>query len=366
MRVAFLVNWRDGAGSGIYHKVAGQAAAWQRQGHEVGLFVTTEPDAVDAWGALPATRFVAARSARRASTLRARQAAARRAEQWGPDVCYTRHGLPYPALLRLARHCPLVIEVNGDDLTELPHVAPHQVAVARLARGRLLRAASGLVHVTEELSRRPSFARYQRPSAVVANGIDLTALPLLPRPTDGPLTLALVGNPRTPWHGADQVVDLARLRPTWAFHVIGPGEAELGPAPLPPNVRVHGLLDRTQLHRVLSGVDVGLGTLALHRKGLQEASALKVREYLALGLPVVLGNADTDFPEGADFLLTVPNAPGGLVGSADEVEAFALRWRGAAVQRRDIGFLDVVEKESARLAFLQDRVRAWTGVPVPR
>src|SRR5207249_2857500 len=122
--------------------------------------------------------------------------------------------------------------------------------------------------------------------------------------------------------------------------------------PAPANVHVHGVLDRAQLHRLLAQVDVGVGTLALHRKGLEEASALKVREYLALGLPVVLGNADTDFPDGADFLLRVPNAQGGLVGAAEQLEAFARRWRGVAVGRTDICRLDAVAKEAARLDFM--------------
>lgn len=365
MRVAFLVNWREGAGSGIYNKVADQAAAWERLGHDVGLFVSTEAGAVEDWQRLPATRFVASRTGSPLSKLLARERAVRRADEWGPDVGYVRHGLVYPGLLRFARRYPLVVEVNGDDLAELAHVAPRQRAVARLTRGALLRSAAGVVYVTDELSRRPAFSRYGVPGTVVANGIDLASFEQLPRRTDGPLTFALVGNPGTPWHGVDQVAELARARPSWVFHVVGPTEGELG-GPAPANVQLHGVMDREQLHALLAEVDVGLGTLALHRKGLQEASALKVREYLALGLPVVIGNTDTDFPRGADFLLTVPNEPGGLLSRADDVEAFARRWRGRAVSRAAVASLDTRLKETARLEFLKARVARSSGRAVTR
>jgi hypothetical protein len=214
-----------------------------------------------------------------------------------------------------------------------------------------------MVFVTHELAGRPAFARYGRPSTVVGNGIDLSGLPRLTRPADGPLVLALVGHPATPWHGADQVASLARARPDWELHVVGPAEEELG-GPRPSNLQLHGVLDRHSLHALLARVDVGLGPLALHRKGLEEASALKVREYLGLGLPVVLGCADTDFPSGADFLLAVPNSDGGLLQHAAEVEAFARTWRGRSVPRAAVEHLDVHLKEQTRMAFLQSLVAA--------
>jgi hypothetical protein len=351
VRIAFLVNWREGATSGIFAKVRAQTSAWTACGHEVGLFVTTEGAAHDDWAQLTQAVHVSLRGSGAGAKLRARESAARAAGRWGPDVVYVRHGLPHPALLRLARQVPLVVEVNGDDLVELPRVAPGQVAAAKLARGLLLRSAAGLVFVTHELQERQSFARYGRPSVVVANGIDLAAVPPLARRTEGPLAFALVGNPRTPWHGIDEVADLARTRPEWEVHLVGPAADELG-TERPPNLVAHGLLGQDALMRVLSRVDVGLGTLALHRAGLQEASALKVRQYLAHGLPVVLGNRDTDFPGGAPFLLEVPNREGALASRSQEIEAFASRWRGASVPRAAIAHLDYAVKERTRLEFL--------------
>jgi len=43
--------------------------------------------------------------------------------------------------------------------------------------------------------------------------------------------------------------------------------------------------------------DVAIGALATYRKGMKETSTLKVREYLAYGLPVILDHHDPDFFE---------------------------------------------------------------------
>lgn len=50
-----------------------------------------------------------------------------------------------------------------------------------------------------------------------------------------------------------------------------------------------------EMTKVLQGYHLAIGTLGLHRKDLNEASTLKVRESLMRGFPVVLGYKDTDF-----------------------------------------------------------------------
>src|SRR5436853_94310 len=42
VRIAYLVHFRGGSETGIFHKVAGQADEWTRRGHVVGLFVATD------------------------------------------------------------------------------------------------------------------------------------------------------------------------------------------------------------------------------------------------------------------------------------------------------------------------------------
>jgi hypothetical protein len=102
----------------------------------------------------------------------------------------------------------------------------------------------------------------------------------------------------------------------------------------------------------MAAADVAIGPLALHRKGLTEASALKVAEYLAYGIPVILANAEAAFPDGAPFLLEIPNTEDNVDVSRDELRAFVERWRGRRVPRREISAIDTAVVERQRLGLL--------------
>ena len=87
------------------------------------------------------------------------------------------------------------------------------------------------------------------------------------------------------------------------------------------NVTAHGELTRERYRPVMQRADVAIGPLALHRKNLHEASALKVAEYLAHGIPVILGCPEAAFPDGAPFLLQLSNSEDNVERSIDAIGA---------------------------------------------
>ncbi|MOA45721.1 hypothetical protein D3C78_1681500 [compost metagenome] len=99
--------------------------------------------------------------------------------------------------------------------------------------------------------------------------------------------------------------------------------------------------------------DVAIGSLALYRKKMGEASPLKVREYLAYGLPVINGYLDTDFPEEVHFILQIPNEPKNTIKASEAIEKFVQSWRGRRVDRSQIEHLDTVVKEAERLRYMK-------------
>lgn len=130
------------------------------------------------------------------------------------------------------------------------------------------------------------------------NGIDLRDVPLLQddrHPLD--LNIAFVCGKFSSWHGLDLLLDAAReadknfLGVRVFIHLIG----NLSP----PQQRMvasfdngivfidHGHMAKEDYLSVLSKCDVALGSLALFRKNISDATTLKVREYLAMGLPVI-------------------------------------------------------------------------------
>ena len=104
---------------------------------------------------------------------------------------------------------------------------------------------------------------------------------------------------------------------------------------------------------------IAFGTLALHRKQMNEACPLKVREYLAFGLPVVIGYGDTDLT-GIEpwWLLRVPNAEDNVRQNAERIRSFIADVRGRRVPRDEVADrIGAAAKEQRRLEFMERLAR---------
>ncbi|MDP9482824.1 MAG: glycosyltransferase, partial [Chloroflexota bacterium] len=337
-------------------KVAGQTDQWRAAGHGVRTFILTrDPD--DPW-----TERVGDAVVRRyggpMSRIRALIGLVEAVRAFEPDVVYLRWDLFYPPMLRFPRRAPLVIEINTDDVAESAIGSGLRLRYNALTRGILLRRARALVFVTSELSAKPSFARFKATHRVVTNGIDLAAYPSLPA-VEGPVPrLAFVGTAGQPWHGLDKLVALAYRRPDWRFDIVGMTTDAWATQAPPANVSWHGALDRAQVVEVLATADVGVGTLALHRKSMTEACPLKVREYLAVGLPILYGYTDPDADDLGRYALRIENTETNVIDALDAIDAFVTQSRGVRVPRSAVGHLDVAVKEGQRLALFDELVHA--------
>jgi hypothetical protein len=105
---------------------------------------------------------------------------------------------------------------------------------------------------------------------------------------------------------------------------------------------------------LLAAADVGFGSLAMHRIGAEENPALKVREYLARGLAVIIGCHDPDFGEADDQVLRLPNTEDNIADHLDEIDRFVARWQGKRVPRDLVAHLDLDAREATRLRFLAE------------
>lgn len=349
MRVAFVVGWTGGVDTGPFKKIAEQTAEWRRQGCDVGLFVLTETQSAAEWSMLPDVRDVVARSPRSLSLAKQKEALVTAALRWAPDVLYHRYSFPYPGLVRAGRRAALVLEINTDDVAEYDLLFPRKGKVNRLTRGLVLREASGLVFVTSELASSRRFTAYDKPSVVVANGLMMDRVTWTPPPRNERPRLVFLGQPGCEWHGVDKLAELAALRQGWDFDVIGPGPDEV--ASTPRNLTFHGCLRADEYADLLARADVAVASLALHRKKMSEAATLKLREYLASGLPSILAYHDTDFPHPPPFLLQLPNTPDNVVDHLPDIDEFVGKWKGRRVDRNSIAHVDVSAKEAARLRF---------------
>ena len=95
MRIAYLCYWDLAAGDGVARKIEGQARLWREAGHEVEV-ISIRP------------------GRRQQETARAIAAV----EACTPDLLYLSYDFFLPAVWRLIRRVPAVVEVNADDRAE--------------------------------------------------------------------------------------------------------------------------------------------------------------------------------------------------------------------------------------------------------
>jgi hypothetical protein len=172
-----------------------------------------------------------------------------------------------------------------------------------------VRRASLILGVTNEIAQY-ELAQHaaSRPVGAYGNGVLPASIPLL---TDNRSRecrrFAFICGVFSAWHGLDKLIEAvdrcdADLSGRLEVHLIGKLSnaqiAQIIRAPGRARVfRMHGVMDQMSYRDILSTCDAGVGSLAMERQGLREGSTLKVREMLAMGLPVYSGHRDADIPE---------------------------------------------------------------------
>lgn len=157
----------------------------------------------------------------------------------------------------------------------------------------------------------------------VQNGVDVDAisprqLSVADNGVDLPLRVLALGSYRVS-HGLDRVIrGMARAASSGYedIHLIVVGDGPVRPQleqlveqlGLQHRVELRGIANGRELDRLFDWAEVGLGTLAAHRIGEACVSSIKVREYLARGLPVVIADSDVlsrDTKDSAQFIFVV-------------------------------------------------------------
>ena len=179
-------------------------------------------------------------------------------------------------------------------------------ALERLFLGLSGRVANGAVGVTREIVEDfAGLSRKEIPNLVLPNGIDLAGAPKAgdARGSEGVEAL-FIASRFYPWQGLDLLVrgaeEFTGATPL-TIHLVGKLTREQRSVlSTLPTGRVrfvaHGTLSEDRRLALAARCDLAVGSLALWRKDLEEASTLKVREYLAMGLPVYATHRDVALP----------------------------------------------------------------------
>ena len=357
MRIASInLHWPRTKDSGVGKKLDQQIRLWQAGGHEARLFMHTSRY-VPLTDLIPAEVILYDLAGKLGTELNRARAARELlvfVRKFKPDLIYLRLAMYVYPVHQLTDIAPVVGEINTNDLEQHKELGTVLSLYNRLTRGILLRRVSGLVSVSEELARDASYSDFDKPMCVISNGIDLSAFSPLDAPNNAIPRIVFIGTPGFSWHGVDKLVELARTFPDLQVDIVGYGELPEY-EPLPSNLTLHGYLGADDYRRVMANCDLAISTLALHRKGMEEACPLKTRECLAYGLPMVLPYMDTDLKDlDADFLLKIPNKEDNIQTHGQAIHDFAYRMRGQRVEHNLITSIDQVAKEAERIRFFEE------------
>jgi len=222
---------------------------------------------------------------------------------------------------------PYVCELNT--ITDAEYRAKGQTLkgiIYRFWEGRTLAQSLGWLPVTQEIRIwAERISRTRKPFLIAANGVAIDTATvkksrkevrrMLGVPDSLPV-LVMAGFSR-PWHGVDRALALLAGLPApvelWFIGAQGETDRRYIETMAPKYgvdgaVRVFPWLGKSDTADLVAAAEVGIGPLALDRKHMTEAQPLKIRFYLALGLPVLINYRDPMLVNGnLPFVSYVPS-----------------------------------------------------------
>jgi glycosyltransferase involved in cell wall biosynthesis len=239
------------------------------------------------------------------------------------DIIYIRYPytIPFcPWLFKASsRRHRLITEYNTIETKEMLLLKSYFSLFWDLLFGSIARRQSdGLVSVTNEIMayQLKRCGNSTKAHAIIGNGVDVSSIRLRTPPdfSEQELKLLVIANVNS-WHGIDRLLNgMAIYKGSTKLHlyIVGNGpelsnlRSLVRNLHLEANVFFTGVLIGSELDCLFDKCHIAVGSLAIHRKGFNQTSALKIREYSACGIPFLSNPFDSDFPDGFLYCLKVP------------------------------------------------------------
>lgn len=375
MRIAYLTEWSPYDETGVLRKLVGQVSAWRSLGAEAELFsicplrdgppACSYLDYGSVIGRIHEDKIKAHPSARLGylNKVISVPEATRQLKEFAPDIVYYRqHGPWYPGLGTLLKMAPVVMEINTREEIDAKLWGYWFHLVETKTKNLVHSKASAFICMTDEIAE--PYLKSGKPVKTVANAMNDWPLQMLPPSGNSRPELIMTATPlgaAVCWHGVDKLFHLAGALPDFRFHVAGFSASHFRERTIPENLVFHGYLGGEALADLYAKCDVGIGSLAAHRKSLRQACPLKTREYLSYGLPVIVGYEEAEEPlRNADFVLEIGNHENNVRDSVEPVRQFAESWLSRRVGD-DLSFMSLETKERLRLEFLEQVLHSSGG-----
>ncbi len=277
-----------------------------------------------------------------------------------PNIIYARASIFQPFYKKLGHFYKLILEVNTDFKSEIKlqaYQSPKfllRYLYFKIFGSEILKNVDGICSVTFEIDQSIKSTK----SVVVPNSIDVNlysdVIKFKKKNKKKEKSIFFIGSPNMPWHGVDILEKLAIKLPEITFHVVGISISN--PSTKPKNMIYHGFLKKEEYLPILINSTAAIGTLALHRKKMNEACPLKVREYVACRIPVIVPYLETTFKINGypSWALVLENNEKKILAAADKISTFINQCDQLILNESDVNkFVHVDDIECARIEFFK-------------
>jgi hypothetical protein len=364
MKIAYILTWNLQLNDGVTRKIARQAQAWRDLGHEVEVFCASYlKDEVSFPVNIFHRRQIWSNPLAFISNRRIYMSLCDAVRNFAPDLVYLRWEFHKRPLAKLMSEVPTVIELNTHYAGEIRRRAKGswiervRLWYYKFTHHHFEAACAGFVAVSKEILDKGGYRKMGKPAIHIPNSIPLgdSGDPVPYKPAESGLPrLVFISSGIQPWHGFSELLKLADVtRGELEFDLIT--GFKLAPSILPTNVRNHEFLEKDEFLRVFEGAICGIGSAGLFENDMEEASVLKVREYLAAGLPVIIPYKDTAFldSELPEWVLELPNRRDGLLDSREDILSFLQKMEGRRIPLAEVApFVGSDYWEAQRVNFL--------------
>lgn len=372
MKFLYLVEWDFTGYSGVERKVVAQVKTWREQGHLCTPIIIgrhnkeqkrlLKEEGIDFW-TIPADALI--NRLFLAQVIKQLYFLLIFFKYVGKnyDFCFYRISTLSFAFIMVYAF-PFFIDINSMDAEAVSGLKKLIQPLGNRYRKFLFKKSRGVFFVTDELANyfQKKYTLDLKNKSIVPNGYydqEVTPEQLLDyfvkkekKPDSRPVILFVgTGDYLHYWFGFDKMEKLVESLPEFEFLLVG----EINGTKLHeyPNVTMIPIMRKESLLDIYYKADIGLGSLALHRKKMHEGSALKVAEYIYFGLPVVTAYYENN-AAGNWYYLEIPNTEENMSNeNINAIRAFVKENYRKGLPPEERAKVSLASKEAQRLAFIQ-------------
>lgn len=356
MRIAYVLEVNPYVNSGIIKKVNDQVQYWESKNNQVLLLIVwPKPNNTKSSSSYIKGDTLSSNFANKlnkgfvknyVNKILCAKKLSKKLKDYSPDILYIRQNIWYPGISGILKKYNTILEINSVDTIEINYSSVLKKKVYLYGREKIINSVKGLVAVSPDILKH--YEKFDIPSVVVSNGIKLSKIKKIKKNlADEKANLVFVGSSNMQWHGLDKIMELAEILNSCFFHIVGYDRDSFSNTP--QNVKFYGWVEKDQLEKIYEKSHFGIGSFNNYLVGKKVDSTLKVREYLAYGLPVIIGHEDVDFYD-SDFVLKVTNSEGNFLNE-EKILNYIDKNRNTVIDNEFLKKIDSSTKEEERLTF---------------